>query len=182
MPEIDPSLRWLLGTTMVLFVVVMYAVGWWANSRVSDAADFIVAGRRLPLSLAWMTLLATWFGAGTLLAAADEVRREGLRGAALDPLGAGACLIFAGLFVAAPLWRMGLLTVPDFFRRRFGSVAELVASLILVPSYFGWIAAQFAALAGVLELFFGIDPAVGLALVAVVGTGYTLMGGCGRSR
>jgi solute:Na+ symporter, SSS family len=177
LPEIDPSLRWLLGTTMVLFVVAMYVVGWVAQSRVSDTEDFLVAGRRLPFSLAWMTLLATWFGAGTLLTAADEVRREGLRGAALDPFGAGACLLFAGLFVAAPLWRMQLLTVPDFFRQRFGTTAELLASLILVPSYFGWIAAQFVALAGVLELFFDLDPVIGLALVAVVGTGYTLMGG-----
>lgn len=177
MPEIAPSLRSLLGATMVLFVVGMYVVGWMARGRVRTAEDFLVAGRRLPFSLAWMTILATWFGAGTLLAAADEVSREGLRGAALDPLGAGACLVFAGLFVAAPLWRMQLLTVPDFFHRRFGPVAELIASSILVPSYFGWIAAQFVALAGVLDLFFGIDPAMGLIFVAVVGTGYTLLGG-----
>jgi len=78
---------------------------------------------------------------------------------------------------AGPLWRMELLTVPDFFRRKFGVTAEIIASCIMVPSYFGWIAAQFVALAGVLNLFFGIDPVYGLLLVAVVGTGYTLMGG-----
>ena len=33
------------------------------------------------------------------------------------------------------------------------------------------------ALAGILELFFGIDSSVGLPVVAVVGMGYTLMGG-----
>jgi len=56
-------------------------------------------------------------------------------------------LFIAALFVAGPMWRMKLLTVPDFFRRQFGSAAELISSLILVPSYFGWIAAQFTALA-----------------------------------
>ncbi len=173
----DPSLQWLLGGTIVAYVLGMYALAYVAQRRIHSSEDFVVAGRRLPFSLAWMTILATWFGAGTLLTAADEVRREGLRAAALDPLGAGACLLFAGLFVAAPMWRMGLLTVPDFFRRRFGLAAELVASLILVPSYFGWIAAQFVALAGVLELFFGVPSWIGLPLVAVVGTGYTLMGG-----
>ncbi|MCA9119827.1 MAG: sodium:solute symporter family protein [Planctomycetaceae bacterium] len=155
----------------------MYAIGWVAQRRVKDTEDFLVAGRSLPLSLAWLTILATWFGAGTLLTAADEVRAEGLRAAALDPLGAGCCLIFAGLFVAAPMWRMGLLTVADFFRRKFGPTAELISCLILIPSYFGWIAAQFVALAGILELFFGINPAIGLLIVAIVGTGYTLMGG-----
>ncbi|MGH7199732.1 MAG: sodium:solute symporter family transporter, partial [Planctomycetaceae bacterium] len=145
--------------------------------RVHDMEDFLVAGRRLPLSLAWMTLLATWFGAGTMLTATDEVRQHGLRAAALDPLGAGLCLLLAGWFVAGPMWREHLLTVPDLFRRRFGPAAELLSSLIMVPSYFGWIAAQFVALAGMLELFFGLDPTWGIFAVAVVGTGYTLMGG-----
>ncbi len=175
--QIDPSLKWLLGGTMIVYLAVMYIIGYVAEQKVHNVEDFLVAGRRLPLSLAWMTLLATWFGAGTLLTAADEVRRDGLQKAALDPLGAGTCLLFAGLFVAGPMWRMRLLTVPDFFRRRFGPRAEILSSLILVPSYFGWIAAQFTALAEVLELFFGIPLAWGLPIVAVVGTGYTLMGG-----
>lgn len=175
--EIDPSLQWLLATTIVLYVIAMYAIGYFAQRRIQGTEDFLVAGRKLPLSLAWMTLLATWFGAGTLLAAADEVRREGLQAAALDPFGAGVCLLLAGLFFAGPLWRMELLTVPDFFRRKFGVTAEIIASCIMVPSYFGWIAAQFVALAGVLDLFFGIAPFYGLTLVAIVGTGYTLMGG-----
>jgi len=175
--HVEPSLQWLLAVTIVVYLVAMYVIGYVAQRKVHSVDDFLVAGRRLPLSLAWMTLLATWFGAGTLLTAADEVREGGLRRAALDPLGAGVCLLIAGIFVAGPMWRMQLLTVPDFFRRKFGPAAELIASLILVPSYFGWIAAQFTALAAVLELFFGIPVVWGLALVAVVGTGYTLMGG-----
>ena len=174
---IDPSLKWLLGVTLVIYLVVMYVIGVIAQRKIEDAEDFIVAGRRLPLSLAWMTLLATWFGAGTMLTAADEVRSQGLQAAALDPFGAGACLLFSALFVAGPMWRARLLTVPDFFRRKFGPTAEVISSLIMVPSYFGWIAAQFTALAGVLELFFGIPMWAGLLIVAVVGTGYTLMGG-----
>ncbi|QDU75422.1 Sodium/proline symporter [Bremerella volcania] len=175
--EIESSLRWLLAVTMVLYLVGMYVIGVIAQRKVHNAEDFLVAGRKLPLSFAWMTLLATWFGAGTMLTAADEVRSDGLTRAALDPFGAGFCLLIAGLFVAGPMWRMQLLTVPDFFRRKFGSSAEMISSLILIPSYFGWIAAQFTALAEVLLLFFGIPLIWGILIVAIVGTGYTLMGG-----
>jgi solute:Na+ symporter, SSS family len=171
------SLRWLLGVTIGVYVVGIFALSVLAQRRIDDAEDFIVAGRRLPLSLSWATLLATWFGAGTLLTVADEVRREGLVRAALDPFGAGLCLIVAGLFFARPLWRMGLLTVADFFRRRFGPRAELLSALIMVPSYFGWIAAQFVALAAMLDLFFGLPLVWGLPIVALVGAGYTWMGG-----
>jgi Na+/proline symporter len=170
-------LQWLLGGTIVAYVAGMFLLAHFAQRKIHNNEDFVVAGRRLPLSLAWMTLLATWFGAGTMLTAADEVRDAGLRAAALDPFGAGCCLLLAGLFVARPLWRMRLLTLPDFFRRKFGGKAEVAAALVMVPSYFGWVAAQFVALAEMLQLFFGLDPLVGVALVALVGTGYTLMGG-----
>jgi solute:Na+ symporter, SSS family len=174
---IEPSLKWLLAISMAFYLLLMYAISVAAQRRVRSSEDFLVAGRRLPLSLAWMTLLATWFGAGTMLTVADEVRSGGLQRAALDPFGAGFCLLLAGWLVAGRMWRMQLLTVPDFFRVKFGPTAELVSSLILVPSYFGWIAAQFMALAEVLQLFFGLPVVWGLLAVAVVGTGYTLMGG-----
>jgi len=167
----------LLAVTLVVYVVVMFAIGLRVQGRIHDAEDFLVAGRRLPLGLAWATLLATWFGAGTLLIVTDEVRAGGLVQAALDPFGAGVCLLIAGLFFAGPLWRMKLLTLSDFFRRRFGQRAELLSAFLMVPGYFGWIAAQFVALAGLLDLFFGIPPALGIALSAAVGMGYTLIGG-----
>ncbi len=175
--QIAPSLQWLLGITIIIYLIVMYVIGYIAERNIHNVEDFIVAGRHLPLSLAWMSILATWFGAGTMLTASDEVRKGGLQKAALDPLGCGFCLLIAGMFVAAPMWRMNLLTVPDFFRRKFGPKAELISSCILVPSYFGWVAAQFTALADVLKMFFRIPSAWGVFLVAVVGTGYTIMGG-----
>lgn len=175
--DVPASLQTLLGAVMVLYVVLMFVLGFFAQGQVKDTEDYIVAGRRLPLSLAWCTLMATWFGAATILTSSTEVARDGLRKAALDPLGAGFCLIIAGFFFAKPLWSMGLLTVCDFFRRRFGPGAEVLSALIMIPSYFGWISAQFVALAHVLHLFFGMPLEWGIFIVALVGTGYTLLGG-----
>ena len=175
--QIHPSLKWMLAAAILVYVAGIYGIAWFAQTKVHNNEDYIVAGRRLPWSLSWMTILATWFGAGTLLAVADEVRSVGVRAAALDPFGAGCCLLFVGAFVAAPMWRLKLLTVSDYFARRWGRPAELLSAGILVPSYFGWIAAQFVALAGMLQLFFNIDPTWGILMVATVGTGYTLMGG-----
>ena len=177
MIESSPWLTWLLGTVIVLYVAGMYGLAFAVRGRIRSTEDFLVAGRRLPLSLAWATLLATWFGAGTILAVTEEVTREGFQPAALDPIGAGFCLILAGFFFAKPLWKMSLLTLSNFFRRRFGPTGEILSACIMVPTYFGWVAAQLVALAGLLELFFGIDPTVGILLVAVVAMGYTLQGG-----
>ncbi len=177
LPETARELAPTLGVTLIVYVVAAFGLSFWARGRIQNAEDYVVAGRRLPLSLAWATIFATWFGAGTLLTATDEVREGGLEMAGLDPFGAGVCLLLAGWFYAAKLWKMKLLTLADFYRRRFGARVETVAAIVMIPGYFGWIAAQFVALASVLELFFGIDPALGIALVAFVGAGYTLLGG-----
>jgi len=167
----------IVGIGLVVYIIATYVLAFWVSRRVDDVEEFLVAGRRLPLSLAWATLMATWFGAATVLTAADEVKREGLRAAALEPIGAGLCLILAGLFFARRLWNMKLLTLSDFFAVRFGRRAETLSALVMIPSYFGWIAVQFLALAGILQIFFGIDPVYGVLIVAITGTGYTFLGG-----
>ena len=174
MAGVDSS---IVGVAVVVNVVLLFGLALWVRGRIATSEDYLVAGRQLGVPLAAATLFATWFGAGTLLVATDEVRAEGLRAAALDPIGAGCCLLLAGAFFAVPLWRMKLITLVDFYRVRFGPRAETLAALLMVPGYFGWIAAQFVALALLLELLFGIDPALGLVIVATVGTGYTLIGG-----
>ncbi len=173
----DDAARGWLAFGLIAFVVITYVLGLVAQSRVESTEDFLVAGRRLGLGLATATIMATWFGAGTMLTAADAVRAEGLRKIALEPLGAGLCLLITGLVLAKPLWEMKLLTLADFFGVRFGKRAELMCAVLTVPTYLGWIAVQFVALAGVLEVFFAIPWVHGVWLVAAVGTGYTLMGG-----
>jgi len=166
-----------LAIVLTLHVVVLCVLSFVSARRVATVDDYLVAGRRLGVLLTTGTLLATWYGAGTVLAASDEVRRVGVSGAVLDPLGAGTCLLIAGLLLAGPLRRMELDTLGDFFRVRFGARAEVVASILLSPTYFGWIAAQFVALAAVLETALDVPRTVGVLLVAAVGLVTALFGG-----
>lgn len=167
----------LSAAVLLLYTAVLFGVAWVASRRIHDFSDYLVAGRNLGVPLASLSLLATWFGAGTLLASAEEVRAVGLSAAALEPIGPGICLLLVGLFYAAPLRRAGLLTLGDFFAGRFGRRAEIACAVIMVPSFFGWIAAQFSVLAALLGELFGIPFGAGLALVGAVAVGYTLIGG-----
>ncbi|NJK88669.1 MAG: transporter, SSS domain protein [Myxococcales bacterium] len=167
----------MLAALAIAYVLAMFAMSLVAQRRIRDVEDFVVAGRRLPLWMAGPTVLATWYGAGVLLTAADEVHRVGLSASLLDPIGAGMCLLIAGVVYARPLWRLKLTTLPDLFRLRYGATAEVLAGLFMVPTYFGWIAAQFMALGTVLQATFSIPLESAVLLVALVGTGYTLIGG-----
>lgn len=160
-----------------IYIVALLVVGFLATRRVHDSTDFIVAGRRLPLWLCTFTLFATWFGAGTCIGAAGAAYGGGFLAVIADPFGAGLCLLIAGFFYVRFLRRMRLLTVPDFFRRRFGRLAELLAAFSVIPAYIGWAGSQFVAFGFILHTLTGIETTLGIVLGAVVVLVYTTAGG-----
>src|SRR5690606_19589854 len=101
------------------------------------------------LWLAWGTLLATWFGAATIIGASEAAREEGVRGTLLDPFASGLALIAAGLFFARRMWEMKLLTMGDFFAVNYGPKTERVSSIVQAIGYYPWLAAQYLALGGI---------------------------------
>ena len=47
---------------VVIYMAVTIAIGLYAAQRVKGTADYVVAGRRLPLYIVTATVFATWFG------------------------------------------------------------------------------------------------------------------------
>ncbi|NIB39872.1 sodium:solute symporter [Pseudomaricurvus alkylphenolicus] len=169
-------MQFVYAAALTTFFVVMFLVALWAKERVKDAEDFIVAGRGLSSWVLMATLVATWFGAGSLSVSADMVRNEGLRVTALEPFGVGVCLILAGWIYARPMWEEKVLTLADVIRRRFGATAEFF-QVIYNISYFGWIAVQLLAIGNIVHMAFGLDVSTSLILVTGLLTAYTLLGG-----
>jgi Na+/proline symporter len=122
------------------------ALGVWAGTRIKNTADFAIAGRRLPLIMVVTTTFATWFGAETVMGIPAKFVQGGLNAIVEDPFGAGTCLILVGVFFAARLYRQNLLTIGDFYRKRFGTGIEVFCSVAIILSYLGWVAAQITAL------------------------------------
>ncbi len=59
-------------------------------------------------------------------------------------------------------------------------LAETIASLVLVPSYLDGLPRQYVALATLLSQIYGLSVEQWVVIVAIAGTGYSLMGGCAR--
>jgi Na+/proline symporter len=74
---------------------------------------------------------------------------------------------------------MNLLTIGDFFKKRFGRNVELITSLVIIGSYLGWVAAQLTALGLVFNVL--SDGSITTTQGMLIGTGivllYTLFGG-----
>jgi SSS family transporter len=160
-----------------LYLLSNLFIGWWASSRVKTTQDFAIAGRRLPLSFATAAMFATWFGSETVLGASSEFLEKGLLGVIEDPFGSSLCLILVGLFFTRKLYRLNLLTFNDYFRMRYSRQAELVSAIFMIPSYFGWVAAQLVALGIILQVIAGIPLYWGILLCSLVVVIYTYTGG-----
>ncbi len=169
----------MLLTLVIAYLLVTIAIGLVAAKRVKTTADFAVAGRHLPLAMIVTTTFATWFGSETVLGIPAKFIGGGLNGVIEDPFGAGTCLILVGVFFAGKLYRMNLLTISDYYRERFGRPVEVVASLIIMLSYLGWVSAQVTALGLVFNVLSGgaITVPLGMVIGVVSILAYTLFGG-----
>jgi len=169
----------MLLTLVIVYLLGTIAIGLWAAKRVKNTADFAIAGRHLPLVMIVTTTFATWFGSETVLGIPAKFVNGGLNGVVEDPFGAGSCLILVGLFFAAKLYRMTLLTISDYYRERYGRVVEVVCSLIIMLSYLGWVSAQVTALGLVFNLLSNgvISIPAGMVIGTVSILAYTLFGG-----
>jgi SSS family solute:Na+ symporter len=169
---------------MLIFFVVLYllasiGIGLWAAKRVHNSRDYLVAGRSLPLYINTATVFATWFGAETVLSVSATFAKDGLGGIVADPFGSSFCLVFVALFFARAFYRMDLLTIGDFYRKRYNRSVEAVTSLAITASYLGWTSAQVVALGLVASVLSqgAISLAAGTVLGAVVVLAYTFWGG-----
>lgn len=161
-------MNYTLVAFVVLYLLGTLAIGVWAGTRVHNTADFAIAGRRLPLVMVITTTFATWFGAETVMGIPAKFVQGGLNAIVEDPFGAGTCLILVGLFFATKLYRQNLLTIGDFYRRRYGRGIEVFCSLAIILSYLGWVAAQITALGLVFNVL--TDGAMSERTGMVVGT------------
>lgn len=168
---------WLVIGGIIVFFAIRLAVGYYASRKVESAADYIVAGRRLPIYLASASIMATWFAAETMMGASSTAYQYGLQGVVFDPFGAAFCLFLSGVFFIRLMRRARYLTVVDFFEKRFGKEMSLLGSIAQLATYFAWTGAQIVAGGNIIHALLGWPVASGMILVAVIVTFYTFMGG-----
>ncbi|MBS0310417.1 MAG: sodium:solute symporter family protein, partial [Proteobacteria bacterium] len=164
---------------VILYLVISIGVGMYAATRVHTARDYVVAGRHLPIYIVTATVFATWFGSETVLGIPATFLNEGLHGIVSDPFGSSMCLILVGLFFARKLYRMNLLTLTDYYRKRYGRKVEVITGVAIIISYLGWVSAQMTALGLVFNILSQgvITQTQGTLIGAAIVLLYTLYGG-----
>ena len=126
----------LLFWGIVVFLFATLAIGMWAAKQVKgDSENYLVAGRGLVLPLAAATLMAQSVDSNATLGNTDLAAEFGFWAGASLPIGLALCLFLTALFFAKPMNRMGLITLPDFYRVKYNRKTEVVASFLMVLSF-----------------------------------------------
>jgi cation/acetate symporter len=133
--------RAAIGLIFLLATVALYA-GIGIMSRTSDAAEYYVAGRRVPAVYNGMATGADWMSAASFIGMAGTLYLTGYGGLAfIMGWTGGYCLV--ALFLAPYLRKFGQFTIPDFLGARYeGNIPRFVGILIAILVSFVYVVAQ----------------------------------------
>ena len=133
--------RGAIGFVFLLATVALYA-GIGIMSRTNDAAEYYVAGRRVPAVYNGMATGADWMSAASFIGMAGTLYLTGYGGLAfIMGWTGGYCLV--ALFLAPYLRKFGQFTIPDFLGARYeGNAARFVGILIAILVSFVYVVAQ----------------------------------------
>src|SRR5512145_686620 len=138
--QLGLSREWI-GFIFLLATIGLYA-GIGIMSRTTDAAEYYVAGRRVPAVYNGMATGADWMSAASFIGMAGTLYLTGYSGLAfIMGWTGGYCLV--ALFLAPYLRKFGQFTIPDFLGARYeGNLPRFIGIVAAILCSFTYVVAQ----------------------------------------
>jgi cation/acetate symporter len=158
---------WVAGIFLAATLLLYAAIG--VFNRTSNAAEYYVAGRRIPAVYCGMATAADWMSAASFISLAGGLYLQGFSGKGAQAGGlayvlgwtGGFCLV--ALLVAPYLRRMQLYTVPDYFAVRFGGRwPRTIAAMATVLCSFTYLVAQIFGVGLIVSRLTGLQFDIGI--------------------
>ena len=166
------------GIAVIAFLALSLIVGTLTSRLVRKSSKrYMIAGRSLPLFFVGTMLAAQSIDGNSSLGNVSLVYQFGFWAGAAIPIGLGVCLVLTGIFYAKKLNRMAMLTLPDFYYRRYGNGTEGISGILMMISFIVLVAGNFAASGFILSTVLGIDFFWAMLIAAIVVLIYTYAGG-----
>ena len=155
--------RATMGYAFLVATILLYA-GIGILSRTNDAAEYYVAGRKVPALFNGMATGADWMSAASFIGLAGALYVQGFSGLAFIMGWTGGYVLVA-LLLAPYLRRFGRFTIPDFLAARYGGhVPRLLAIGLAILCSFTYVVAQIYGVGLITTRLTGVDFTVGIFL------------------
>jgi cation/acetate symporter len=154
------SRRWI-GYWFLFATIGLYA-GIGIMSRTMDAAEYYVAGRRVPAFFNGMATGADWMSAASFIGMAGTLYLAGFDGLAFVMGWTGGYVLVA-LFLAPYLRKFGQFTIPDFLGERYGgNVVRSIGIFAAILCSFTYVIAQIYGVGIITSRFTGLEFGIGV--------------------
>jgi cation/acetate symporter len=150
------------------FIFLLATIGLYAGigimSRTTDAAEYYVAGRRVPAVYNGMATGADWMSAASFIGMAGTLYLTGYSGLAfIMGWTGGYCLV--ALFLAPYLRKFGQFTIPDFLGERYGgNVPRFIGIVAAILCSFTYVVAQIYGVGIITTRLTGVAFEIGIFL------------------
>jgi len=147
---------WFLFATILLYAIIGVI------SRTVDAAEFYVAGRRVPAFFNGMATGADWMSAASFIGMAGTLYLSGFDGLSFVMGWTGGYVLVA-LFLAPYLRKFGQFTIPDFLGARYGgNIVRSIGIFAAILCSFTYVVAQIYGVGIITSRFTGLEFGVGV--------------------
>src|ERR1022692_924181 len=162
---------------LVLYVVLTTAVSFFWMSRVRKPADYLVAGRGLPVWVLIGTIVGTCIGTGVIVGASGLAYKHGWAGCAY-PIGLGLGTLLTGLFFAE-MRRYKFMTLSEEVACYYegNRVVMEFSNITLYLSQLCWLTVQIMGGAAVLSAVTGLNPRLCVVLAGFAKAAISIPGG-----
>ncbi|TQR12742.1 sodium:solute symporter family transporter [Psychrobacillus soli] len=166
----------IIWTIIVVYMIAMIGIGFYAKTKIKDSNDYHLAGRRLgPIMLAG-TLAATEIGGGSSIGVASKAYGEWGLSAGWYVVSAGIGIILVS-FIAPFMRKTMATTVPEIIGRRYGKNSYAISSILSLIASTALAAVQITATATIVHVLTGFDLTWAILISGLVVVFYTFLGG-----
>lgn len=163
---------------VLAFVAATAFVGVAAVKFVKKSSKrYIVAGKSLPLFFIGTMLVSEAVDGNASLGNVSLTFTGGFWGGAVIPLGLAICLVLTGLFFGKRFNRMNMITLADFYYRRYGNTTEIMSGTLMAVSFIVLVAGNLGASGYILSVVLGIPLIYAMLISTAVVLLYTYFGG-----
>ena len=162
----------------MIFVAATAVVGVMAVKFVKKSSKrYIVAGKSLPLFFIGTMLVSESVDGNASLGNVSLTFQNGFWSGGAIPLGLTICLVLTGVFFGRIFNRMNMITLADFYFRRYGNVSEVMSGVLMSISFIILVAGNLAASGYILSVVLNIPLIFGMLITTAVVLLYTYFGG-----
>lgn len=174
----------MVAATLVAYLILLLAIGIWAQRRVGDTADFHLAGRRMGPIVASLSASASSSSAWSLLGVSGAAYAWGIQAVWLIPA------VWSGFFInwvfIAPRLQPasrdnGALTLVEFLGRGADQASErrirAAGAAIILFCFTFYVASQFQAAGTAISTALTVEATVAILSGAAIVIAYVFLGG-----